>query len=126
MAKILILDDEPNILLSLTRALELESYEVATVKTIAEARRAFGSMRFEVALLDLKLPDGLGIDLLSEVVRDEDHPPIIMMSGHGTIEDAVKALHLGASDFLEKPIGQDRLLHTIQSVLELSRLKEEN
>jgi DNA-binding NtrC family response regulator len=126
MTKILILDDEPNILVSLTRALEIEGYQVATSKTIQEARALLSSSRFDLAMFDLKLPDGVGIDLLSEVAREEDHPPIIMMSGHGTIDDAVKALHLGASDFLEKPIGQDRLLLTLQNVLELTRLKEEN
>ncbi len=72
--KILILDDEPNILLSLTRALELEGYDVSGAKTIQEARTALSATRFDLAMFDLKLPDGVGIDLLSEVAKDEDHP----------------------------------------------------
>jgi DNA-binding NtrC family response regulator len=124
-AKILILDDEPNILSSLTRALELEGFEIEGAKTIEEARSAIGRGHFDLALLDLKLPDGSGIDLLSEVAKSE-RLPVIMMTGHGTFEDAVKAIQLGASDFLEKPIGTDRLLLTIQNVLQLRRLQREN
>jgi DNA-binding NtrC family response regulator len=125
-AKVLILDDEPNILVTLSRALELEGYLVQKAATLAEAKEAFDKVRPDLALLDVKLPDGDGIDLLETLMKNGSAPPVVMMSGHATIDDAVRALHLGASDFIEKPIGQDRLLLTIQNVLELARLKREN
>ena len=125
MPRILILDDEPNILVTLTRALELEGYNVTTAQNLAQARDCLPG-RFDLILLDLKLPDGLGTDLLADLIQEGDHPPVVMMSGHGTIDDAVRALHQGAADFLEKPIGQERLLRTMKTVLELHRLQNEN
>jgi DNA-binding NtrC family response regulator len=124
--KILVIDDEPNILVTLSRALELEGYQVAKAATVADGRAAFDTHRPDLALIDVKLPDGDGIDLLEKLVHQASHPPIVMMSGHASIDDAVRAIHLGAVDFIEKPIGQDRLLLTISNALELARLKKEN
>jgi DNA-binding NtrC family response regulator len=121
---ILVLDDEPNILVTLSRALELEDYTVVTAKSVAEAERTLVKVRPDLALFDVKLPDGDGLELLERL--DDDAPPVIVMSGHGTIDDAVRAIQLGAVDYLEKPIGQDRLLVTISNALEMSRLKAEN
>jgi DNA-binding NtrC family response regulator len=120
------MDDEPNILLTLSRALELEGYAVSKAATIAEARELFEKARPELALFDVKLPDGDGIDLFEKLSKAGGHPPVVMMSGHATIDDAVRAIQLGAVDFIEKPIGQDRLLLTIANALELARLKREN
>jgi DNA-binding NtrC family response regulator len=125
MAKILIVDDEPNILVTLSRALELEGYTVVTAKRVAEAEVALAKADPDLALFDVKLPDGDGLNLLEKLQRGP-HPPVVMMSGHGTIDDAVRAIQLGAVDFLEKPIGQERLLLTIANALELARLKAEN
>ncbi|MCK6549056.1 sigma-54 dependent transcriptional regulator [Myxococcota bacterium] len=125
-AKILVVDDEPFILVSLSRALELEGYEVVKASTVAEARAALDKARPDLALFDVKLPDGDGIALLEKLVKGGACPPIIMMSGHGHIDDAVRAVRLGALDFLEKPIAQDRLLLSIANALELARLKREN
>ena len=125
-AKILILDDEPNILVTLSRALELEGYAVEPAKRVAEAEALLEKGGFALALFDVKLPDGDGIELLSRVKRAADAPPVVMMSGHGSIDDAVRAIQLGAVDFLEKPIGQDRLLLTIANSLKLARLEAEN
>jgi DNA-binding NtrC family response regulator len=125
-AKLLVLDDEPNILVTLSRALELEGYQVTKASTLAEGRAAFDEVRPDLALLDVKLPDGDGIDFLEALSKSRAHPPIVMMSGHATIDDAVRAIQLGACDFIEKPIGQDRLLLTIANALELARLKREN
>ncbi|MCA9551983.1 MAG: sigma-54-dependent Fis family transcriptional regulator [Myxococcales bacterium] len=124
--KILILDDEPNILVSLSRALELEDYTVITAKNLAEARVALEKSGPDLALFDVKLPDGDGLELMEALKKAGDLLPIIVMSGHGSIDDAVRAIQLGAVDYLEKPIGQDRLLLTIANTLELSRLKTEN
>lgn len=125
-AKILVLDDEPNILVSLSRALELEDYRVVTARNVAEARRVLVAERPDLALFDVKLPDGDGLSLLESLQDEPDRPPVIVMSGHGTIDDAVRALQLGAVDYLEKPIGHDRLLLTVFHTLERVRLKAEN
>ncbi len=125
--QLLILDDEPNILLTLSRALELEGYIVHRAKSIAEANVCLGRLQPDLALFDVKLPDGDGLELLETLRKSKKNLfPVIMMSGHGTIDDAVRAIHLGAADFLEKPIGQDRLLLTIANALELARLQVEN
>ena len=123
---ILVLDDEPNILLTLSRALELEGYAVVTAKTVAEAEQRLAEDDPDLALFDVKLPDGDGLELLGRVHSLKDAPPVVVMSGHGTIDDAVRAIQLGALDYLEKPIGQERLLVTLANALELSRLKAEN
>lgn len=124
--RILILDDEPNILVSLSRALELEDYTVVTAKNVAEAQVALDTANPDLAIFDVKLPDGDGIALMQARRKAGDTTPIIVMSGHGSIDDAVRAIQLGAVDFLEKPIGQDRLLLTIANALEMTRLKTEN
>ncbi|MEM7678266.1 MAG: sigma-54 dependent transcriptional regulator, partial [Myxococcota bacterium] len=126
VGKILVLDDEPNILISLSRALELEDYQVVTARNVAEARHQLASASPDVCLFDVKLPDGDGLSLLEAMGDDGDRPPVIVMSGHGTIDDAVRALQLGAVDYLEKPIGQERLLLTVAHTLERARLKAEN
>ena len=125
-SRILVVDDEPNILVSLSRALELEDYEVVTARDVAEARHQLASANPALGLFDVKLPDGDGLSLLESIKDDPDRPPVIVMSGHGTIDDAVRALQLGAVDYLEKPIGHDRLLLTVSNTLERARLKAEN
>ncbi len=124
--KLLVVDDERNILVSLSRALELENYEVVTARNVAEARHQLRAAAPDLCLFDVKLPDGDGLTLLETMQDDPDRPPVIVMSGHGTIDDAVRALQLGAVDYLEKPIGQDRLLLTVANTLERSRLRAEN
>ena len=124
--KILVLDDEPNILVSLSRALELEGYLVITARNVAEAKHQLAAAAPDLCLFDVKLPDGDGLSLLEGMGDEADRPPVIVMSGHGTIDDAVRALQLGAVDYLEKPIGQDRLLLTVAHTLERVRLKAEN
>jgi DNA-binding NtrC family response regulator len=126
MAKLLVVDDEPNTIAQARRALELEGHEVITALTIAEAEACLKTGRPDLCLLDVQLPDGNGIDLLERSRRAGPIPPVVMMSGHASIDDAVRALHLGARDFLEKPFGSDRLLVTIENVLKIRRLEEEN
>src|SRR5690242_4375087 len=106
--RILILDDEPNIGNSLRLILEHEGYSVTIVRTIAEAKMA--AERADALLLDVRLPDGSGIDLLRQL-RERDYAgPAIMISGHGTIAEAVEATRAGAFDFLEKPLSRDKVL----------------
>src|SRR5262245_37360848 len=124
--RILIVDDEPNIGLSLQMILEGEGYVVHICRTAAEFRARIRPFRADVCLLDVRLPDGSGLDLLRLVRDSDDQVPVIMISGHGTIADAVEAIRAGAFDFLEKPLGRDRVLVVIKNALEQAKLRREN
>ena len=123
---IVIVDDEPNIGLSLRLILEGEGYRVSTCESAAKfhAQRAMG--RVDLYLLDVRLPDGSGIDLLRSLRQRGDPAPAVMISGHGTIRDAVEATRSGAFDFLEKPLARDRVLLVVKHALERSDLQLEN
>lgn len=124
MKRILVVDDEENIGRSLKLILEREGYAVSTCASIGEAK-AF-SNRVDVLLLDVRLPDGSGIDLLRHLRQNGNDAPAVMISGHGTIADAVEATRAGAFDFLEKPLARDRVLLALKNALEQSTLREEN
>lgn len=109
MPSILVVDDEKNILSSLRGALGREGYQVDCAATLAEARVKLREA-YDFILLDVWFPEGSGLDLLEEITAGAPETVVVMMSGHGTIETAVKATKLGAYDFLEKPISLDRLL----------------
>ncbi len=123
---ILIVDDEKNILSTLSRALEIEGYSTETAATVSDALGLLSERAIDLVLLDVKLPDGDGLDVLTQIAKRSETLPVIMMSGHGTIETAVKATRLGALDFLEKPIGSDRLFVAVANALRLRRAEEEN
>jgi two-component system nitrogen regulation response regulator NtrX len=123
---IVIVDDEPNIGLSLRLILEGEGYRVSICESAAKfhAQRAMGHA--DLYLLDVRLPDGNGIDLLRSLRQRDDPAPAVMISGHGTIRDAVEATRSGAFDFLEKPLARDRVLLVVKNALERSDLQLEN
>ncbi len=106
--RILVLVDEPNIGASLRLILEREGYSVTLARSIAEAKPA--AERADLLLLDVRLPDGSGIDFLRQLRERELFTPAIMVSGHGTIAEAIEATRAGAFDFLEKPLGRDKVL----------------
>jgi two-component system, NtrC family, nitrogen regulation response regulator NtrX len=125
--RLLIVDDEENIGRSLRMILEREGYAVNVCKSAAEFRRHPDAERADAYLFDIKLPDGNGIDLLKEAVRQNGAAaPAIMISGHGTIADAVEATRAGAFDFLEKPLSRDRVLVAVKNALEQANLRREN
>src|SRR4051812_27332221 len=124
--RVLIVDDEENIGRSLRMILEREGYAVNVCKSVAEFRRHPDSQRADAYLLDMKLPDGSGIDLLKVVKQHGATSPAIMISGHGTIADAVEATRAGAFDFLEKPLSRDRVLLALRHALDQSTLRQEN
>jgi two-component system, NtrC family, nitrogen regulation response regulator NtrX len=124
--RVLIVDDEENIGRSLRMILEREGYAVNVCKSVADFRRHPDAQRADAYLLDMKLPDGSGIDLLKVVRQNGPASPAIMISGHGTIADAVEATRAGAFDFLEKPLGRDRVLLAVKNALEQSSLRQEN
>ena len=119
MKRILIVDDEENIGRSLKLILEREGFGVSVCHSVGEARAFNG--QFDAYLLDMRLPDGNGVDLLKDLKA-----PAIMISGHGTIADAVEATRAGAFDFLEKPLSRDKVLLTLRNALEQSMLRQEN
>jgi DNA-binding NtrC family response regulator len=123
---ILIVDDEKNIQSTLSRALEIEGYTTRTAGSAQEAKETLARELVDLVLLDVKLPDGDGLDVLADISRKTESLPVIMMSGHGTIETAVRATKLGALDFIEKPIGADRLFVAVANALRLRRMEEEN
>src|SRR5262245_35907133 len=124
--RILIVDDEENIGRSLRMILEREGYAVNVCKSVAEFTRHPDAGRADAYLLDMKLPDGSGIDLLKAVKQNGANAPAVMISGHGTIADAVEATRAGAFDFLEKPLSRDRVLLAVKNALEQGSLRQEN
>src|SRR5208282_4106942 len=100
--RVLIVDDEENIGRSLRLILEREGYAVVVCRSTAEFRRHPDDARADALLFDVRLPDGSGIDLLRTVRQNGNPAPAVMISGHGTIADAVEATRAGAFDFLEK------------------------
>jgi two-component system nitrogen regulation response regulator NtrX len=124
--RILVVDDEENIGRSLRMILEREGYQVNALKNAAELRSFPERARMDLFLLDVRLPDASGIDLLRELQAAEIPAPVIMISGHATIADAVEATRAGAFDFLEKPLGRDRVMVAVKNALEQGNLKQEN
>jgi two-component system nitrogen regulation response regulator NtrX len=124
MKRILVLDDEPNIRRSLSLILEHEGYAV-TVAQSADEGLALAD-RADALLLDVRLPDGSGIDVLRRLRERDNRAPAIMISGHATIADAVEATRAGAFDFLEKPLSRDKVLLSLKNALEQSSLRREN
>ena len=123
---IVIVDDEPNIGLSLRLILEGEGYRVSICESAGRFQAQRTASRADLYLLDVRLPDGNGIDLLRSLRQSEDSTPAVMISGHGTIRDAVEATQNGAFDFLEKPLARDRVLLVVKNALERSDLQREN
>ena len=123
---IVIVDDEPNIGRSLRLILENEGYSVTVYETVAKFQAERRRVRADLYLLDVRLPDGNGIDLLRAIRQSDDGTPAVMISGHGTIRDAVDATRSGAFDFLEKPLARDRVLLATRNALERVDLEREN
>ncbi|NIP73531.1 MAG: sigma-54-dependent Fis family transcriptional regulator [Gammaproteobacteria bacterium] len=127
-AYILVVDDEPDIRTLVQEILEDEGYEVGVAEDGEAARRHCRARRPDLVLLDIWMPDVDGVTLLKEWREGEGVLPfpVIMMSGHGTVETAVEATRLGAHDFVEKPLSLAKLLITVERALEADRLKQEN
>ncbi|MDG2252375.1 MAG: response regulator [Methylophilaceae bacterium] len=120
-AKILIIDDEEDIRESLSDIMKDEGFEVIVAENAVEARDIKSKIRFDLILLDIWMPDCDGISLLKQWANDKQiNCPVIMMSGHGTIDTAIEATKIGAFDFLEKPISLQKLLKTISLALKKS------
>jgi two-component system nitrogen regulation response regulator NtrX len=125
-AHILIIDDDANTLASLARAFRLAGHEATVCDNAARALELAKSERFDLILSDVVMPGRDGIALLEDFKAIGLASPVVMMSGQASIEMAVKATRLGASDFLEKPISSEKLLLTVENALRLRQLEEEN
>ena len=123
---ILVVDDEESICQSLRGILSDEGYEVRTAGSGEDALKAIEEDVPDLVLLDIWLPGMDGLEALKIIKTETPQVPVIMMSGHGTIETAVKATKLGAFDFIEKPISLEKVVLLVNHALALVRLEEEN
>ena len=123
---VLMVDDEESILRSVSDVLADEGFETVTATSANEALRRIERSPPDLILLDIAMPGRDGLDALAEVRRVWPHLPVVMMSGHGTVETAVRATKLGAWDFLEKPLSYDKILLCVRHCLESARLELEN
>jgi two-component system, NtrC family, nitrogen regulation response regulator NtrX len=123
---ILIVDDEPAIRSTLRDVLEDEGYRVSAVGSGADALRFFADELPDLTFLDIWMDRMDGLETLAEVKRTRPEAIVVMISGHGTIEAAVKATRLGAYDFVEKPLSLEKVLVTVSRALEHARLEREN
>jgi len=122
--RVLIADDEKNIRETLKRIFLLEGIEAVTAPDGITARDLLAEERFDVAILDLKMPGMSGQEVLEWTLTEGVLVPVVMISAHGEIPDAVQALKSGARDFLEKPLDTDLLLQKIRSLVEEERRKQ--
>jgi DNA-binding NtrC family response regulator len=125
-AHILIIDDDANTLASLARAFRLAGHDATVCDNAARALELAKAERFDLILSDVVMPGRDGIALLEDFKAIGLASPVVMMSGQASIEMAVKATRLGASDFLEKPISSEKLLLTVENALRVRHLEEEN
>jgi len=124
-AHLLVVDDEPSILTTLQKALTLEGYSCDVAGGVKVADEKLKKRSYDLCLFDVQLPDGDGLSLLAQLRAAKSEVPVIMMSGHATIDTAVKATRLGALNFLEKPINTDALLIAVETALRLQRAESE-
>ena len=115
--RILIVDDEKNIVSSLQEILNDEGYDIVTAEDGLDALEMVQAEPPDLVLLDIWIPGMDGIEVLQAIKTYHPEIEVLVMSGHGTIDTAVKATKLGAYDFIEKPFSVDALLETIASVL---------
>jgi DNA-binding NtrC family response regulator len=125
-AHLLLVDDDPNTLASLSRAFRLAGHEATVCDNATRAVELLRTETFDLILSDVVMPGRSGLELLEDLKKAGVKTPIILISGQANIEMAVKATKLGALDFLEKPLSTDKLLLTVENALRLSRLEDEN
>ncbi len=126
MHNVLIIDDETSIRDTLQGVLEDEGYTAGSAESGEAALEMLHQKSFDVVLLDIWLPGIDGLETLEKIKESEDAPEVIIISGHGTIETAVRATKLGAYDFLEKPLSLEKTLILVKNAAEAKRLRVEN
>lgn len=124
-ARILIVDDEAGIRQTLRDILEDEGHSVTAAADAVSGQALMASDEFDLVLLDIWLPDRDGLEILEELRQGEFQTPVIVISGHGNIDTAVKAMRVGAHDFLEKPLALNRVVVSVENALERNRLERQ-
>lgn len=125
MKKILIIDDEKSIRKTLREILEYEKYQVEEAADGAEGLAMIQKGKFDIILCDIKMPKMDGMEVLDKILQLSSDTPVVMISGHGTIETAVEAVKKGAFDFISKPLDLNRLLVTLRNAMDKSTLVTE-
>ena len=123
--RVLVVDDEAGVRASLAGILGDEGYVVDAVETGEAALSALGDRRYDLVLLDVWLPGADGLEVLSRIRESDAELPVVVISGHGTIETAVKAVRSGAQDFVEKPLSLEKTLLAVRNTLQRRRLETE-
>ncbi|MBL7959992.1 sigma-54-dependent Fis family transcriptional regulator [bacterium] len=126
MSNILIVDDEKNIRRSVEMILQHEDHSIFLAENGKEAVAVVSEKKMNLVFLDLLMPEMNGIETLKQIKLNDPDVVIVMMSGHGTIENAVEAVKLGAYDFIEKPLTKEKVLITAKNALERVNLRNEN
>jgi two-component system nitrogen regulation response regulator NtrX len=122
MAHILVIDDEKSIRNTLKEILEYEKFSVDLAENGIEGLEMYRKGGYDIVLCDIKMPDMDGLEVLEKIFEEEGEGQVIMISGHGNIDNAVEAIKKGAYDFIEKPLDLNRLLITIRNALDKSTL----
>jgi two-component system response regulator AtoC len=125
MPTLLIIEDEAVLARNVAKTFVRLGFEVQQAATIAEARRVAGSTPVDIVLLDLRLPDGSGLDLLDTLVATDANLPVIMMTAYGSVADAVQAMQRGARDYVQKPFGLDEIQLKVEHALRGTRERRE-
>jgi DNA-binding NtrC family response regulator len=126
MKSVLVIDDELQICESIIMILEYEGYAVDFTTSANEGFEKFSAKDFSAVLLDIQMPEMNGFEVLKKLKDQKPAVSVIIISAHGSVENAIKATRLGAFDFLEKPIDRDKLLISVRNAAETASLKEEN
>lgn len=121
MERILVIDDEARVRVGMRRFFEANGFEVLEAETAAAAEQEFRVRPPDLVILDYSLPEKTGLELMPLLKQIDEHVPIVMVTGHGTIDIAVQAVKQGADDFIEKPVRMPALLEIVQRVLESYR-----
>ncbi|HEY8149841.1 MAG TPA: sigma-54 dependent transcriptional regulator, partial [Vicinamibacteria bacterium] len=112
----LVIDDDDVVRKTCVELLEARGHKTLSAASVGEGLRLFAEHRPAAVLLDLRLPDGTGIDVLRELQRQAPGTPVVVISGHGSVAEAVEAMKVGATDFLEKPVSRDRLFQILDRI----------
>ena len=125
--EILVIDDNPDIRFLICNILKEQNFNVRSAANYDQAVLEINQKIPDLAILDIKLdkPDKDGIDLLKLIIKKNKSTPVIMISGHATVQIAVEAIRLGAYEFIEKPFSTEKILNYVKRALETASLKEE-
>ena len=126
-ANILVVDDEKNIRRTLQMVLEGEGFRTTQAETAEDGLKIIADADVDLVILDIRLPEMSGIDALKKIREDASTQrlPVLMVSGHASVAEAVQAVQLGATDFFEKPLDRDRVLVSVRNALKTWRLQRE-